>query len=103
MVWALVLIIIATVTLYITSAGSYFGVTNNLEILSRTGLWKEVWLMRSLVQNGIGVYDTWLSIATLINVAIVLGEQTSLSMTTASTICLVILGLEILGWFLVDV
>jgi len=103
MIWALVMIIIATVTLYIASAGSYFGVTNNLELLTRTGLGRDVWLVRGLVQNGIGVYDTWLSIATLINVAVVFGEQTSLSMTTATTICLVILFLEILGWFLVDV
>jgi len=103
MIWALTVIIIATLTLYIATAGSYLSAVDKANILSSSKLSVEVWLMRGLVQNGLALYSTWLSVATLINLTIVLGEETELSMSTASTISLVVLCVEIIGLFIVDV
>jgi len=99
MVWALILILIATGTLYISSVGAVISITKNADTLSDT----ETWLMRGLVENGLGVYAAWLSVATLINLTIVLAEKTKTSVATASNVSLVILGVEITTWFLVDV
>ena len=103
MIAALVVILIATGFLYVCSAGSYFGVSNNIEVLVQNGLQKEIWFMRWLVQNGIGIYDTWLSVATLINLTIVIIEHTSMSYEDASTLGLVLLGAELVGWFFTDI
>ncbi|KAG5286839.1 hypothetical protein AALO_G00019340 [Alosa alosa] len=55
----------------------------------------------SLVQNGIAVYTTWTTIATLINLTIVL-DVSGVSKTDAATVSLCLLLIEVLGWFIVE-
>ncbi|XP_012683319.2 uncharacterized protein si:dkey-29d8.3 [Clupea harengus] len=75
--------------------------------LSAHGSWlsqhhpKDLWCIRVLVQNGIAVYTTWTTIATLINLTIVMGIS-GVSKTNAATVSLSLLLIEVLGWFVVE-
>ncbi|XP_060761638.1 uncharacterized protein si:dkey-29d8.3 [Neoarius graeffei] len=54
-----------------------------------------------LVQNSIATYATWTTIATLLNLTIVL-DITSMSATNAATVSLCILLVEVIVWFAVE-
>jgi hypothetical protein len=62
------------------------------------------WLTYVLVHNGLAFYTTWLSIAWLLNVAIVADVKQSgaLSSTNAGTLALSILGAQIISWFFLE-
>ncbi|KAL2085131.1 hypothetical protein ACEWY4_018451 [Coilia grayii] len=62
----------------------------------------DLWLIRILVQNGIGVYTTWTTLATLINLTIVMDFNGQLSTLDAATVSLSILLVEVLVWFAVE-
>lgn len=49
------------------------------------------------VQNGIATYATWTTVATLLNLTVVL-DMTSMSPTNAATVSLCILLLEVVVW-----
>lgn len=57
---------------------------------------------RYLIQNGIIFNATWVVIATLLNVAIVLKYELNVTDTTASLVALTFLGLAIITWFAVE-
>ncbi|XP_072912244.1 uncharacterized protein [Hemitrygon akajei] len=59
----------------------------------------DLWLVRILVQNGIAVYATWTTIATLLNFAVVLTYSANIAMVTSGTICLSLLAVEVVLWF----
>ena len=63
----------------------------------------DLWATRILVHNGIAFYATWVSIAWLLNAAVVAHYFGSLSLTDAGTLSLSLLLLEILVWFLLDI
>ena len=50
------------------------------------------------VQNGVGLYTTWTTIATLINLSIVLTHHALLSPLDAGTVAYGLLGALLLGW-----
>ncbi|KAF7692819.1 uncharacterized protein si:dkey-29d8.3 [Silurus meridionalis] len=54
-----------------------------------------------LVQNGIATYSTWTTIATLLNLSVVL-DINSMSPTDAATVSLSILLIEVIVWFAVE-
>ncbi|KAJ8419161.1 hypothetical protein AAFF_G00006600 [Aldrovandia affinis] len=62
----------------------------------------DLWLIRILVQNGVAVYATWTTIATLLNLTIVLAYKSAVSMSDASTLSLSLLLIEVLGWFVLE-
>ncbi|KAI1902225.1 hypothetical protein AGOR_G00042520 [Albula goreensis] len=62
----------------------------------------DLWLIRVLVQNGMGVYATWTTIATLLNFTIVLDYNAGLSKEGAATVSLSFLLIEVLLWFVVE-
>ncbi len=70
--------------------------------LRDNGHMKEIWLVRFLVQNGLGMYATWVTIATLINLCTVLTYSADVDMKIASTLCLAILAFEVVVWFIAD-
>ncbi|KAK7468158.1 hypothetical protein BaRGS_00036622 [Batillaria attramentaria] len=57
----------------------------------------DIWLVRGLVHNGLGIYATWTSIATLLNMAMVItySDGSDISVKTASTVALGVLTAEI--------
>ena len=59
--------------------------------------------VQSLVINGIAFYSTWVSIASLLNVAMVLTYTGGMEQEDACTIVLSILACEIVAWFILDV
>ncbi|XP_077389101.1 uncharacterized protein LOC144026348 [Festucalex cinctus] len=59
----------------------------------------DLWLIRILVQNGVMIYTTWTTIATLINLAIVLVYEANVSQTNAATVSYCILTVVLLVWF----
>ncbi|XP_067291538.1 uncharacterized protein si:ch211-161h7.5 [Pseudorasbora parva] len=61
----------------------------------------DLWCIRILVQNGIAVYTTWTTIATLINFTIVLRYDAGMTQSDAATVSLSILLGEAISWFIV--
>ncbi|XP_042751253.1 uncharacterized protein LOC122194334 [Lagopus leucura] len=59
----------------------------------------DLWLIRILVQNGLALYATWTTIATLLNFAVVLIYKWDVSNETATTASLSILTLMLVMWF----
>ncbi|XP_072524831.1 uncharacterized protein [Salminus brasiliensis] len=57
--------------------------------------------IRVLVQNGVAAYATWTTIATLLNLAVVL-NLASVSPTNAATASLCLLLVEVIVWFAVE-
>ncbi|KAG5850308.1 hypothetical protein ANANG_G00080850 [Anguilla anguilla] len=62
----------------------------------------DLWLIRILVQNGVGVYATWTTIATLLNLTIVLTYRTAMSSSDSATLSLSLLLIEVLAWFVLE-
>ena len=63
----------------------------------------DLWATRILVHNGIAFYATWVSIAWLLNAAVVAHYFGPLSLTDSGTLSLSLLLLEILVWFFLDI
>ena len=63
----------------------------------------DLWTTRILVHNGIAFYATWVSIAWLLNVAIIGHYFGQLSLTDAGTLSLSLLLVETLVWFFLDI
>lgn len=100
--WALPVIGLVPVALYVALFFSFRGLYNYGHILLKQGMNKDIWLIRLLVQNGLAFYATWVTIAPLLNVAIVLHYIGKVAMDTSCTIALSILVVEILAWCIVD-
>ncbi|XP_022089454.1 uncharacterized protein LOC110978630 isoform X2 [Acanthaster planci] len=58
--------------------------------------------VRIIVQNGLALYATWVTIATLLNFAIVLSYWGGMSQSDASTVSLSILLVEVLVYFVLE-
>ncbi|XP_013873178.1 uncharacterized protein LOC106524078 [Austrofundulus limnaeus] len=71
------------------------------------GLWlqthhrKDLACLRILVQNGLTVYTTWTSVASLINFAVVL-ELWGVDRSTAATVSLSLVLADVVGWFILE-
>ncbi|MFT7813857.1 uncharacterized protein LOC108927977 isoform X2 [Arapaima gigas] len=62
----------------------------------------DLWAIRVLVLNGVGVYATWTTIATLLNFSVVLEYSAGVSRTDAGTVGLSLLLIEVLTWFVLE-
>ena len=78
-----------------------YKVTSTLQKNHRTKA--DPWATCILVHNGIAFYTTWISIAWLLNVAIVGHYFGALSLADAGTLLLSLLLVEILVWFFLDI
>lgn len=106
---ALPLIALTPFTLYICLFFSLRRLYVNLDFLTRNGLTLDVWLIRMLIQNGIAFYAAWVTVATLINLGIVMtyGDGSDVTHThvrqdVSSTVVLGIVTVEIILWFTLD-
>ena len=101
---ALPFIIVVPVGLILSlsfTAWRTYKVTSTLQMNRWTKA--DLWATRILVHNGIAFYATWVSIAWLLNVAIVGHYFGALSLTDAGTLSLSLLLVEILVWFFLDI
>ena len=101
---ALALLFLITVTLYVCLFFSYRSLDRAIDILIKQDRKSDVWLTRFLVQNGLSMYATWCTIATLLNFAFVLTYRSShdISQQNASTVSLSILSAIIVVFLLTD-
>lgn len=102
MIAALVFLVLATLSLYVALYFSFSTLYKFLGLLYKEELNADVWLVRILVQNGIAFYATWISIASLLNLNIVMISKANIESNLAGTITLGIAALGILLWFMLD-
>ena len=70
------------------------------KVLNKTKV--DVWSQRILVQNGLLFYATWTTVATLINVAVVIAYRGNASTLTASIVSISLLAVLAVVWFLLE-
>ena len=81
--------------LYGTMATSYATVNIEMKAISK----RDFILIQVLVNNGLALYTTWSTIASLINLTMAITYVNGVAQDVASTIALVILAVEIIVWF----
>lgn len=101
-VWSLVVIAITPITLYVALFFSYNRLYNNLGRLNKENAVKDIWLIRFLVQNGMSLYATWVTIATLLNVAMVMTYKGGIANEDSCTAVLGILTAFIITYVVLE-
>ena len=100
---ALPFIIIIPITLYLSVSASAWRTYKVTAKLNETKWGKvDLWLTRILVHNGLAFYATWVSIAWLLNVAIVAEHFGVMSAVDAGTLSLSLLLVEVVVWFVLE-
>ncbi|XP_029979776.1 uncharacterized protein LOC115411700 [Sphaeramia orbicularis] len=98
----------ALVFLILIAFTNYVTIFFSCHSLKSYGAWLnkyhrvDLWLHRVLIQNGIAIYATWTTIASLLNLNIVLTTNAKMSQTDASTVALTILTLVLFVWFILE-
>ena len=85
----------------VVEAKYLFDMIPTLESASKYKI--DIYIARYLVLNSIAIYATWVTVATLINFAIVLQYYTDLSSANAGTVALSILTVELLVYFILEI
>ena len=101
---AFVFLFLIAMTLYICLALAYRGLDTNANMLLKQDRKMDIWLVRMLVHNGLGIYATWTTIATLLNMTIVMTYRSNppIKQDVASTVALGVLALEIVIFLSTD-
>ncbi|XP_046879835.1 uncharacterized protein si:ch211-161h7.5 [Hypomesus transpacificus] len=108
LLWDRTYMIPALVFLFLVACTNYVAIFFTCHGLHIYGAWLnkyhkvDLWLIRALVQNALSTYTTWTSIATLINLTIVMNYDGSLSATDAATVSLSILTVVLVVWFVLE-
>ncbi|XP_033725716.1 uncharacterized protein LOC117315576 [Pecten maximus] len=102
LIWALVTIAILPITLVVALFFSFRRLYHNIGKLKEEEAVREIWLIRFLVQNGMAFFCAWVTIATLLNAAMVMTYKGNLTNEDACTTALGILSCIIVTWFLLD-
>ncbi|KAK3105936.1 hypothetical protein FSP39_008980 [Pinctada imbricata] len=91
-------------TLYVCMFLSYTRLDEHKDTLIKEGRTYDIWLVRILVHNGLGTYAAWTSIATLLNLAIVMiySPSDGVSNKDASTVALSLLLVGLLAYAIAD-
>ena len=101
---ALIVIALLPFSLYIMLFFTCKAVVDHGMALIEAGMKKEIWLTRILVHNAFGMYAAWTTIATLLNLAMVLTYYPGVDLAedVASSISLGILAFELLFYSFID-
>ncbi|MCI4391561.1 hypothetical protein PGIGA_G00135850 [Pangasianodon gigas] len=108
LLWDREVMIAALIMLALVAFTNYTMIFFSCHGLKEYGEWlnkyhnKDLWCIRILVQNGLAVYTTWTSIATLINLTIVVSYNAGMSKSGAATLSLSLLLVEVLIWFVLE-
>lgn len=89
-------------SLYICIAITCYTLHKYYRVLQKNGMLSNVWMIRFMVQNAFGIYATWTTVATLLNLGAVLTYIADVEMETTSLIVLSILAFEIVVWVPTD-
>lgn len=101
-IWSLLCLIGLQVTLYIVMISYYSGIKKYCKDLAHTHRW-DLLCLRILVQNGVALYASWCTVATLVGFTIVLIYISKLTEEAACCFSLSILSLELILFFIFDV
>ncbi|WAR04414.1 hypothetical protein MAR_019783 [Mya arenaria] len=105
---ALPLIALTPLTLFVCLYFSFKTLYDNPDYLIRNGAIADIWLIRLLIQNGIAFYAAWVTVATFINVALVMTYKngdlvnTAVPQDVSSTVFLSVVLVVIVVWFSLD-
>lgn len=99
---ALAMVIIMSLSLDVCLWSSYRALKAHTSELVAERMRYEVWLVRVLVQNGLALYATWVAIATLLNLTVVLQYRSGVDDQVAATVSLGLLTTAVIGWFILD-
>ncbi|XP_026794068.3 uncharacterized protein si:ch211-161h7.5 [Pangasianodon hypophthalmus] len=108
LLWDREVMIAALIMLALVAFTNYTMIFFSCRGLKEYGAWlnkyhnKDLWCIRILVQNGLAVYTTWTSIATLINLTIVVSYDAGMSKSGAATLSLSLLLVEVIVWFVLE-
>lgn len=106
--WDRKLMLIALVFLILIALTNYAMIIFSCHGLHSYGAWLnkyhkvDLWLHRVLVQNGVAIYATWTTIASIINLAIVLTNDASMYPMDAATAALAVLAAVLFVWFMLE-
>jgi len=64
---------------------------------------REIWFIRFLIQNGMSFYAAWVTVATLLNLSMVMTYYGDVTVSLSSTVSLSVLTVELILWFFVDI
>ncbi|KAF3698863.1 hypothetical protein EXN66_Car014550 [Channa argus] len=107
LVWDRELMLVALVVLILMAISSYSALFCCCFATDYFGLWlqtyhrKDLACLRILLQNGLALYATWISIASLVNFSLVL-HLWGVDKSTAATASLCILFAEVVAWFILE-
>jgi hypothetical protein len=103
LIWpSLVILCLSAFSLYVTLFFSLKRLADVAPELKKHGLCKDVGLVNGLHLNALGVYATWCTVASLLNLAMVLHHHHEVPMQTSCFVSLGFLTAEILIWVPVD-
>ncbi|XP_060070056.1 uncharacterized protein LOC132550063 [Ylistrum balloti] len=94
---------IMALTLFVILIISCRAVHNNLSVLIKDGAGKEAWFIRFFLQNGIAFYATWVTVATHLNLAMVMHYSGGVANDIACTTALGMLIFFVILWFLTEI
>jgi len=97
-----VIIALMFLTLYVCIFFSARGLAQYGEVFVRTNRMYEIGLVRYIVQNGLGMYAAWVTIATLLNLGAVLCYWGGVQQDVVSTAMLAVLLVEALLYWTLD-
>ncbi|XP_060920826.1 uncharacterized protein si:ch211-161h7.5 [Labrus mixtus] len=98
----------ALVLLILVALSNYAMILFSCHGLQSYGAWLskyhrvDLWLHRVLVQNGIAIYATWTTIASHVNLTIVLVDSANMSQSDAAVLALSVLTVLLLVWFILE-
>jgi len=103
-VLAFVILVVYSCAYYVMLGLAYRALDKSCVQLVQQGQTKDVWLTRALLHNGLAIQATWVTVATLLNLCMVMQYKAdpSVGMTDAATVALSILALEIVVFAATD-
>ena len=99
---ALVFINLMTCNLYICLVVSLRRLNEVGTAMAKENLHAHIWLVRILVHNGLAMFATWGTVATMFNFAVVLTHRTGAELDVGGAVSFAIFTLEILVWWIFE-
>lgn len=100
--YALIFLPLNAMSLYVCIGISGTSLYHSSPVLIRENMKSEIWVTRILTQNGLALYAAWSSIASILNLDVVLINFAHLKTPVAGTISLAIIFLLVVVWFFTD-
>ena len=98
------ILLLVSVSLITCVMLTYRSLDRGMDTLLKQGRRSDIWLMRGLVHNGLGIYGTWCCIATLLNFNFLLVYRSAndIGLETSSTITLSVLTVLVVVFMVSD-